>query len=251
MPAKSKGKSMMPIWEQPAHVDKIRAMVADGMTDKRIAAAIGVTTVTLSAWRKRSPIIAAAMYRSSRPGVVGLPRGSSALDPAALADKIEAYIAAAERKERPLTLPDLLTACGLSDNEYAHIMDDHPAALLSQGIENRSIESREGMTTREIVNAINCENIEANRRALQSVIKKAMRRVESSYLYWAIVKRSAGAIFALKNHFGYTDLPRPPADGGTLIVQWSGAAPFLDTRKASGADSAAGGVVIDAKMATD
>lgn len=232
------GKSSMATWEQPAHVDTLRGWVADGKTDKEIASRIGITYMTLSTWRKKSAIIAAAMYKATRRGVVGLPRGIYAIDPADLQARIDAYAAKRTRDGLPLTMPSLLLACGIDDATYSKIMDDHKGAPVIEAVSTdlerieRETSGEDAETVKRMqANAINVQNIEGNRQILQKILKKARKRVESSYLDWAIVKRSAGAIFALKNHFGYADMPASADNSGTIVISWSGNVPFLDTRK--------------------
>lgn len=192
-------------WITPAGLDKIRAWVQDGKTDREIAALIGVHYVTLSNWRRTSDKIRSALYKPDKTGqkdIRDVTRNGRkmAWHIDEIAGCVDRWKREREDKNLPLTITSLIC--------YLHI---------SRDTFDRYIRDTNALITDHYITDIDGRTHAA---AVADILKDCNRLCESSLVDRCVAKNSVGAMFILKNHHGYQDKQTIEADKGPINVTW-------------------------------
>lgn len=198
-------------WTTPAGLNKIREWVQAGLTDREIADRVGVHYVTLSNWRRTNDKIRAALYkqdpdsgRDIRDNTRAGRRMAWHID--AIRAAVNEWINERRRQELPLTITSLLIKLHISRETFDRYAND-TTGTLTDGIET------------DITG-------DSHYIAIADVLKECKRMCESSLVDRCLGKaQCAGAIFILKNHFGYQDVQRVETDKGPVVVKWGADVP--------------------------
>lgn len=175
-------------WTTDDGAAKIKAWVRDGLSDKEIAERMQVDKTTLSRWRRTQPVIRDALRRDDDAGNDkhdtrgGLRRLT---DVERVQIQVDKWLRECREQDRPLLKTDLALRLGISRDalyRYEHETDRRDAEQI--------IDAKTG----QIVSL-----------TVGDVVKKAMLEIESDLAFRAIKNNSAGAIFILKNWYGYAD----------------------------------------------
>lgn len=182
-------------WITPEGREKIRRWVADGLTDGEIAEKMGTSPSRLSTWRREHKEIREALIRPEK------------ADDGTIRDKHERYTGKPARKltavekvkslveeweeecrkqERPLTVPSLCLKLGISK--------DTLISYLHEGEQSPQIPVEDSITG----------NITF--LSVSDVLKRAYLMIENDLINRSLTTNNpGGAIFALKNWYGYAD----------------------------------------------
>lgn len=182
-------------WITQAGQEQIKAWVKQGLNDRQIADEIGVSKALLSRWRRTHSEIRTALMRPIKIGDAliedshELPQHKRArkLTSARRVQKmIDTWMDETKEAKKPLTITSLCLYLHISAEQfdiYAHDKSrDSEEAILSP------FDGKDHLLT------------------IADCLKRARLAIENSLVEWAITHAAcSGAIFVLKNHYGYAD----------------------------------------------
>lgn len=180
-------------WITPEGCTQIRSWVKDGLSDAKIADQMGIDKTLLSKWRRVHKPIRDALIRPVRTtdGEIVDKHDTYAQTPRKLNNvervqiKIEKWKADCEEADKPLTQTGLALALGIDkETLYRYARDT------SKGEQQPITDAITG---------------EVHFIGVIDLIKRAMLAIEDDLNNRAICRNSAGAMFALKNWYGYAD----------------------------------------------
>lgn len=179
-------------WTTPDGQSKIKQWVADGLNDRQIADRIGVDKGLLSSWRRKYPEIRQAMARPMR------------TESGDVIDQHETYKGGVRKLtnvERVQTAVDsYIRECRDADKPMTR-----PGLALSLGIDTETLTRYVGEDTARNAKPVNDLDGEERLITVGDVLKRAVTTIEEDLAIRAIGRNSAGAMFALKNWYGYAD----------------------------------------------
>ena len=179
-------------WTTPDGQTKIRQWVADGLNDKQIADRIGIDKSLLSSWRRKYKDIRDAL---TRPMVT---------DSGDIVDKHEVYKGGVRKLtnvERVQTIVDAyVRECKEQDKPMTR-----PGLALALGIDGETLTRYVGESTGRDARPSSDLDGEIRLITVGDILKKAVITIEDDLAQRAIARNSAGAMFALKNWYGYAD----------------------------------------------
>lgn len=179
-------------WTTTEGQAKIRQWVAEGLNDKQIADRIGIDKGLLSSWRRKYKDIREAL---TRPMVT---------ESGEIVDRHEVYKGGA----RKLTnvervhgiVEDYVRECREADKPMTR-----PGLALALGIDTETLTRYVGESTGRDARPASDLDGEIRLITVGDVLKKAVITIEDDLAQRAIARNSAGAMFALKNWYGYAD----------------------------------------------
>lgn len=179
-------------WTTPEGTAKIRQWVADGLNDRQIADRIGIDKGLLSSWRRKYPEIRQALARPMR------------TESGDVIDKHETY----KGGVRKLTnvervqgiVEDYVRGCREADKPMTR-----PGLALALGVDTETLTRYVGESTGRDARPSSDLDGEIRLITVSDILKKAVITIEDDLAQRAIARNSAGAMFALKNWYGYAD----------------------------------------------
>lgn len=184
------GKARYKEWTTPEGMAKLHEYVKQGMSDYAIAKELNIDRSQLCAWKRTHPEIAAALARDTgTDGGTGVTTAYAA--PRVLNDvekvqiKIDRWIADRRANDKPLTKTGLALALGISKDTLYRL------------------ERENDRRNAQLV--IDTNTGEEHLLSVSDLIKRAVLAIEEDLNERAICRGSVGAIFALKNWYGYAD----------------------------------------------
>lgn len=182
-------------WTTPEGKQRIRDWVAKGLTDAQIAREMGTSPSRLSIWRKEHPEIKEALIRPEQKDgkiVDRHDRYSGGAPPRKLTavEKVSALVDEwrenCKKQDKPLTITSLALALGITKETLYHYMNE--------------TESPNQVPVEDSITG----NITF--LSVSDVLKRARLMIEDDLMTRSLTTNNpGGAIFALKNWFGYAD----------------------------------------------
>ena len=179
-------------WTTPEGQSKIRQWVADGLSDRAIADKIGIDKGLLSSWRRKYKAVRDALTRPmvTESGEIvdrhevckGGVRKLTNVE--RVQTIVDTYVRECREQDKPMTRPGLALALGVDTETLTRYVGE------STGRDARPSSDLDG---------------EIRLITVGDVLKKAVITIEDDLAQRAIARNSAGAMFALKNWYGYAD----------------------------------------------
>lgn len=187
------GAAKYKAWLEPDKLSQIRQWVKAGLNDTEIAGKMGIRKTLLSKWRRIHEPLRQALVRpmTTESGEVIDKHDAYASKPRKLSNVdrvqniINTWMQKCEDADKPLTQTGLALALGIDKDtlyRYARSTDKRDAESIISPVDGK-----------------------VHLLSVSDLIKRAMLAIEDDLNWRAISRNSAGAMFALKNWYGYAD----------------------------------------------
>lgn len=179
------GKARYKEWATPEGAAKLRAWVKEGKSDYAIAKEISIDRSMLSQWKRTHAEIREALKRpvTEKQAYAAPPRVLNDVERTQI--RIENWIKERRESDRPLTKTGLALALGIGKDTLYRLERENDRRNAQLIIDANTGEER--LFT------------------IGDLIKRAVLAIEEDLNERAICRGSVGAIFALKNWYGYAD----------------------------------------------